>query len=99
MAYFLGRLIGPRPTFPADITETEKRFMGHHVDYWTPLLEQGKILALGPVADPKGTWGLGIFDVADEKEVLALTTNDPVIRANLGFRYEVFPMPRLLFRK
>ncbi len=98
MAYFLGKLIAPRSTFPADITETEKKFMQEHVAYWSVFLEKGKILALGPVADPKGTWGLGIFEVENEAEILLLTGNDPVIKANLGFRYEVLPIPRLLLR-
>ncbi len=99
MAYFLGRLLGPRPTFPADITETEKRLMQEHVVYWSAYLEKGKVLALGPVADPKGTWGLGLFEVADEVEMRFLTSNDPVIKAGLGFVYDILPMPRLTLHK
>ncbi len=56
MAYFLGRLLAPRRTFPADITETEKKLMQEHVVYWSEFIEKGKVLALGPVADPKGMW-------------------------------------------
>jgi uncharacterized protein len=97
--YFLGKLIAPRPTFPADINEAEKLLMQEHVDYWSVFLEQGKIVALGPVADPKGTWGLGIFEVESEAEVRALTANDPIVKAGIGFRYDLFLMPRIILRK
>ena len=99
MAYFLGRLLAPRRTFPADITDTEKRLMQEHVVYWSEFIEKGKVLALGPVDDPKGMWGLGLFDVADEAEIRALTSNDPVIKAGLGFVYDILPMPRLTMHK
>jgi|SRR6185295_6973525 len=99
MSYFLGKLIPPRTTFPADINEAEKLLMGEHVEYWSTYVEQGKIVALGPVADPKGTWGLGIFEVADEAEIRALTANDPIVKAGIGFRYDLFPMPRIVLRK
>ena len=73
--------------------------MQEHVVYWSEFIEKGKVLALGPVDDPKGMWGLGLFDVADEAEIRSLTSNDPVIKAGLGFVYDILPMPRLTLHK
>ena len=42
--------------------------------------------------DPKGSWGLGVAEVNDEAEVKELTANDPVIKANLNFSYEIYPI-------
>ena len=50
-------------------------------------------MAFGPVADPKGGWGLGVLRVSDEAELRALEAADPAIRANIGMRYEALPMP------
>jgi uncharacterized protein YciI len=98
METFFGKLIPPRATFPGDITEAEQNVMREHVAYWTYFLEKGKIAALGPVADPKGTWGLGIFQVDNEAEIQTLTSNDPIVKAGFGFKYEIYPMPRIILR-
>jgi uncharacterized protein YciI len=97
--YFLCRLIPPRPTFPQDMTEAEAAVMRDHVAYWTALAERGTALAFGPVADPAGTWGMGLLEAEDEAEVRSLTAGDPVMTAALGTRYEILPMPRLVIGK
>jgi uncharacterized protein YciI len=94
MKYFLTKLIPPRPTFAQDMTEAEAQVMRDHVAYWTDLAERGTAIVFGPVADPKGAWGVGILEVADEAEVQSLTANDPVMQAALGATYEILPMPR-----
>jgi uncharacterized protein len=99
MKYFLCRLIPPRPTFAQDMTEAEAMVMRDHVSYWTELAGRGTAVVFGPVADPKGPWGIGILEVADEAEVQSLTANDPVIRAAIGARYEILPMPRAVMGK
>ena len=60
MAYFLVKLIPPRKTFNDDMTEDERRVMRAHVDYWLPHLNAGLVIAMGPVADPEGVWGVMI---------------------------------------
>ncbi len=92
MKYFFCRLIPPRPTFAQDMTEKEAQVMGDHVAYWTSLAEKGTAIVFGPVADPDGVWGLGILAVKEEKDVYFLTSNDPVIRAELGALYKILPM-------
>lgn len=99
MSYFFYRLDPPRPTFSVDMTETEARLMREHVDYWTALLKQGRVIAFGPVADPKGAFGIGILELDDAVDANALGANDPVLLANAGFRFEVHLMPRLVLRE
>jgi uncharacterized protein YciI len=98
VAYFLLKLIAPRATFHLDMTDDEKRLMGSHGQYWRGMLEKGKAVAFGPVIEPNGSWGLGILEVADEAEARAISQDDPVIRADRGFRYEFYPMATLVAR-
>jgi len=90
--FFLCRLVGPRPSFPADITEKEGQVMQQHIAYWTELLKKGTAVVFGPVLDPRGVWGLGVVEVASEAEVQELTTNDPTVRSGLGFKLDAYPM-------
>jgi len=56
--YFFLKLLSPRPTFPGDMNETEAKMMQAHVAYWRGMAEKGRIVAFGPVADPRapGEW-------------------------------------------
>jgi uncharacterized protein YndB with AHSA1/START domain/uncharacterized protein YciI len=92
--YFLFRLLPPRPSFIRDITAEEMAIMQAHSNYWRGKLAEGKIVAFGPVADPKGSWGVGILRLSDASEADTLTSSDPAILANAGFSIEVLPMPR-----
>ena len=97
-AYFLIRLLPPRPTFMFDMSADERRVMGEHVAYWAKLLGDGVAVAFGPVADPKGGYGVGIVEVDTPDAVKALEANDPAIRGGIGMQYEVLPMLRALVR-
>ena len=92
MAFFFCRLIAPRPTFAFDLNDEERALMGAHGAYLRGFAEKGEAVIFGPVADPAGPWGLGIFEVADEAELSAILDNDPTIKSGKGFRYEVLPM-------
>lgn len=94
--YFLLKLIGPRPTFPMDMNADERAAMTAHVAYTRSKLGDTAV-AFGPVADPGGVWGLGILAVKDEAAAREFVANDPVIKANLGLRYEVIPMMNLVY--
>ncbi len=98
MAYYHLRLVPPRPTFPFDITEAESAVMVEHVRYWRSLAGEGLAVAVGPVFDPKGSFGIAIVETENEAEAEALGAADPVARAELGFRWEVAPMPSLILR-
>jgi uncharacterized protein YciI len=98
MAYFLCRLLPPRPSFIADMTTDERALMGAHAQYWGGFVASGEVIALGPVADPKGSWGLALMEMESDAAVRALQAKDPVIAAAHGFSYEVHPMPMLGLR-
>ena len=95
MAYFLCKLIPPRKTFLQDMTAEERALMGDHAAYWSPYVQGGLVIAMGPVADPAGHYGVMIADVASHASLGALQANDPVIRSDRGFSFETFAMPAL----
>jgi hypothetical protein len=90
--FFVCRLLAPRPSFLQDITAEERSLMGAHAGYWRDAMAKGMVVVFGPVADPAGPWGLGILRVAEAGAVNSFTASDPVIRADIGFRYEILPM-------
>jgi uncharacterized protein YndB with AHSA1/START domain len=90
--YFLFKLVPPRTTFIADATPEELAVMQEHSLYWRGKIAEGKAIALGPVVDPAGVWGVGIVRAASQAEADALILNDPCALADKGFRFEVFPM-------
>ena len=92
MQHFLIRLNGPRPSFPADMSEEEGRFMQAHRVYWDGLTAARTAILFGPVLDPSGAWGLAVVEVADESAARGIVDADPVIQAKIGFSYAVFPM-------
>jgi uncharacterized protein YndB with AHSA1/START domain len=98
-AFFFCRLIPPRPSFAQDMTPEEHAMMGEHASYWRGHLATGRAVVFGPVADPQGAWGLGVVRVQDEAEARAFEAGDPAIRSGRGFRYELLPMPRAVYRE
>ncbi|MNS03933.1 YCII-related domain protein [compost metagenome] len=87
--YFVLHLLPSRPDFAQTMNAEERAVMMEHVAYWTKLMNQGKVLAFGPVLDPAEVYGLGIIAVEDEAEVKAFIAGDPAATIN---RYEYFPM-------
>jgi hypothetical protein len=70
----------------------EAAVMRDHAAYWADCLHEGMAIVFGPVADPKGAWGLGVVRMADEAAVRVFEGGDPAIQSKRGFRYEVLPM-------
>ena len=89
--YFFVKTQNPRPTFHLDMTPDERATMERHVAYWSDIAARGIAIVFGPVMDPKGVYGIGIYQVQDEAEMQRLLERDP---AKGLLRYEVFPMPR-----
>jgi len=96
LQYFLFRLLPPRTSFMYDATAEERTLMRVHSVYWRGKLAEGKAIAIGPVADPAGGWGVGILRVSGAQEAQVLTDGDPAMLADKGFRLEVFPMPNVI---
>lgn len=91
--YYVLYLLPSRPDFAQTMNEEEREIMMKHVGYWTELMNQGKVVAFGPVLDPKEIYGLGIISVSGEDEVKEFIANDPASQIN---RYEYFPMQAIV---
>jgi uncharacterized protein YciI len=89
---FFCKLVSPRPTFQADMSEAERAAMMEHVAYWTALTRKGIAVVFGPVADPAGSYGIAVVEAPDVGEVEAIRDDDPAIRAGIGLGYEIHPM-------
>lgn len=99
MAHFLLHLSPPRPAFPQDASAAEMEAMSAHGAYWQGQADAGCALAVGPVADPSGVWGMALVEAGDEGDAVRLAAEDPVIRADLGFSYKVMPVLSLIQRR
>lgn len=49
------------------------------------------MIVFGPVMDPAGVYGIGVYRVEDETDMRTLLEHDP---ANGLLQYNVVPMPR-----
>ena len=72
--------------------------MQEHADYWRSRVANDMAIVLGPVMDPAGAYGIGVIRASDETSARAMADNDPVIKARLGFRAEIHPMPSVIVR-
>jgi uncharacterized protein len=96
MNYFYYRLNAPRKTFAQDMTPEEAQLMGVHAAYWKGLVDQGKVIVVGPVLDPKESFGVGIVQLPEGEDPQQIGIHDPAITANKGFTFEVHVMPRVM---
>ena len=72
-----------------DMTEDEKSIMQKHVAYWAPYINDGIVIVLGPVFDPKGGYGIAVVQVDSDDHLRQLIKNDPANGLN---SYEIYPM-------
>jgi uncharacterized protein len=92
MAWYLYRLLMPRPDFASTMSEHEQAVMREHVAYWTGHLEDGRVLVFSPVADPDGDWGMAVVEADAMAEVEALGDDDPAVTTNVA-GYDVVELP------
>jgi uncharacterized protein len=92
MPHFLCKLTPPRVTFMSDMTPEEALVMRGHREYWTPRVETGVVVAMGPVADPAGGYGIAIIEVPSLAALERMQASDPAIASGRGFGYENHPM-------
>lgn len=97
MKYYLCKFIPPRVDFLATMSADEQTWMKQHGAYLNELLDRGLIVAHGPVMDPTGGYGVSLFQIADDQDIAALTSADPIIKNGVG-HYEHYPMLHLKFR-
>jgi uncharacterized protein YciI len=77
----------------------EMKIMQEHVAYWKELTDRKIVHLFGPVVDPKGTYGLAIVEAANEGIVNEYGIHDPAIEADMGFKFDIYPMPQVIFRE
>ena len=70
--------------------------MMEHVEYWSALTREGRVLAFGPVGDPREVYGIGIVLAENQTEAETLRDRDPAIKSPHGFATEIAPMLRLV---
>jgi uncharacterized protein len=87
--HFFLKLNPPRPSFTTDMTEEERNIMQKHVAYWAPYVNDGTVIVLGPVMDPKGGYGIAVVSVESREQLNQVIANDPANGLN---SYEVYPM-------
>ena len=89
---FVYKLIAPRPTFGADMSEAEAAVMGEHAGYWQRLTDEGKVVVFGPVVDTSGWWGVAVVRAQGPDEVTALGEADPAVTSGTC-TFDVGAMP------
>ena len=89
--HYFFKLIPPRPTFPHDMNDEERRLMDEHGRYFQEHFEAGRLLLYGPVMAQSGAFGLGILEVDSEQEARQFGEGDPSVRAGMN-TFEIHPM-------
>ncbi len=72
--------------------------MKHHVAYWHRNAEDGSAIAVGPVFEGEGAWGMALVSALDQQAAQALADADPIIQSGHGFRFDILPMPSIILR-
>ena len=96
MRYFFFKLSPPRTNFAVQRTPEEQRLMQEHVQYWSGLLARGIAVAFGPVLEPTCVYGVCIVRLDEGMDPQLIAADDPTIKANVGFRFDIFPMPNAM---
>lgn len=94
MKYYLCKFIPPRANYLATLTPDENEWMKQHVIYLNTLLDQRIIVAHGPVIDDNGGYGVSLYQIPDDQDISALTSEDPIIKNGVG-HYEHYTMLHL----
>jgi uncharacterized protein YciI len=79
------------------MTADERELMGQHGAFLEDLLQKGLIVAHGPVIDSTGGFGLSLYEVDDDRDMKATTSEDPAVKGGVG-HYEIWPMLHLKTR-
>jgi uncharacterized protein YciI len=77
------------------MTAEEGRTMKAHSAFLAEQLASGTLVVAGPVLDPGGTFGMGVYEHTSREAVEELVARDPA--AAIG-RYEIAPMASAVAR-
>jgi len=86
---YMAKLIGPRDTWPDDMTAEESKIMQEHYYYLRDMTVDKKVLMAGPVFGLK--FGLVVLRVESEEEAHEITKNDPSVKSGVN-TYELSEM-------
>lgn len=91
MKYYLCKFVPPRADFLPTLTPDERELMEEHGKFLDALLARDVIVAHGPVLDDAGGYGLSLYQVGDDQDIEALTSQDPIVKGGVG-HYEHYSM-------
>lgn len=97
MKYYLCKYVPPRADFLTTMSVDELTWMKQHGDFLNDLLAKNVIVAHGPVIDDAGGYGVSLYQIADNEEIAAFTSQDPIVKNGVG-HYEHYVMLRLASR-
>jgi uncharacterized protein len=89
--HYFFKLIPPRPTFPHDFTDEERRLMDIHSGYFNEHFAAGRLLLYGVVMSMGGAFGMAVLEVDSEAEARHFGEEDPSVKAGLN-SFEIHPM-------
>jgi len=89
--HYFFKLTPPRPTFPYDMTDEERRLMDEHGRYFQEHFDAGRLVLYGPVLATSEAFGLAVLQVESEAEAQRFGEGDPSVRAGLN-RFEICPL-------
>ncbi|MBP2851357.1 YciI family protein [Dickeya oryzae] len=97
MKNYLCKWIPPRADFLATMSAEEREWMGQHGVFLNKLVDQGIIVAHGPVIDDGDGYGVSLYQIADDEDIASFTSQDPIVKNGVG-HYEHYVMLHLVSR-
>ncbi|MET0268565.1 MAG: YciI family protein [Duganella sp.] len=97
MKYYLCKFVPPRADFLTTMSADELAWMTQHGGYLNALLAKNVIVAHGPVIDDSGGYGVSLYRIADDEDIAAFTSQDPIVKNGVG-HYEHYVMLHLASR-
>ncbi|WP_369933019.1 YciI family protein [Xanthomonas tesorieronis] len=97
MKYYLCKFIPPRSDFLVTMSADEASWMKQHGAFLDDLLAKHVIIAHGPVIDDTGGYGVSLYRIADDEDIAAFTSQDPIVKNGVG-HYEHYVMLHLASR-
>lgn len=99
MPQYIYRIQPTRLAMLTDSTPEEDRIVSEHFAYLKRLMEEGVLILAGRTLNTdERSFGIAIFNAADEATMQAITEGDPAVRAGV-FRAEWFPYRVALIRE
>ncbi|SPP92972.1 YciI family protein [Bradyrhizobium vignae] len=97
MKAYLCKFIPPRADFLSTLTSEEAKWIKEHGAFLDSLTNERVVVAHGPVMDPKGGYGVSIWQIADDQDIEMITSQDPIVKNGAG-HYEHYTMLKLATR-